>query len=80
MINSHGFYAGNNVKVVKDDKILNLFLDTYTIELQWAVTGSGKKENHVSIVVSGSNRMGLFWEAQKMQSAWIGCFKNGDKF
>ena len=25
------FYAGNNVKVVKDDKIRNLFLDTYTI-------------------------------------------------
>ena len=31
MINSRGFYAGNNVKVVKDDKIRNLFLDTYTI-------------------------------------------------
>ena len=31
MINSHSFYAGNNVKVVKDDKIRNLFLDTYTI-------------------------------------------------
>ena len=31
MINSHGFYAWNNVKVVKDDKIRNLFLDTYTI-------------------------------------------------
>ena len=31
MINSRGFYDGNNVKVVKDDKIRNLFLDTYTI-------------------------------------------------
>ena len=31
MINSHGFYARNNVKVVKDDTIRNLFLDTYTI-------------------------------------------------
>ena len=28
MINLRGFYAGNNVKVVKDDKICNLFLDT----------------------------------------------------
>ena len=31
MINLRGFYAGNNVKVVKDDTIRNLFLDTYTI-------------------------------------------------
>ena len=80
MINSCSFYAGNNVKVVKDDTICNLFLDIYTIKLQWAVTGSGKKENPVTIVVSGSNRMGLFQETQKLQSAWIGCVKNGDKF
>ena len=44
------------------------------------MTGSGKKENPVTIVVSGSNRMGLFQETQKLQSAWIGCVKNGDKF
>ena len=31
MINWRSFYAGNNVKVVKDDTIRNLFLDTYTI-------------------------------------------------
>ena len=44
------------------------------------MTGSGKKENPVTIVVSGSNRMGLFQETQKLQSAWIGCVKNGDQF
>ena len=44
------------------------------------MTGSGKKENPVTIVVSGSNRMGLFQETQKLQLAWIGCVKNGDKF
>ena len=31
MINSRGFYAGNNVKVVRDDKIRNIFLDTHAI-------------------------------------------------
>ena len=30
------------------------------------MTSSGKKENPVTIVVSGSNRMGLFYEAQKL--------------
>ena len=34
-----------------------------------------KKENPVTIVVSSSNRMGLFQETQKLQSAWIGCVK-----
>ena len=44
------------------------------------MTGSGKKENPVTIFVSGSNRIGLFQETQKLQSAWIGRVKNGDKF
>ena len=44
------------------------------------MTGSGKKENPVTIVVSGSNRMGLFYEAQKLQLAWIGCVKMGIHF
>ena len=44
------------------------------------MTGSGKKENPVTIVVSSSNRMGLFLEAQKLQLVWIGCDKMGINF